>query len=371
MAIASDGSAAANVTSLLTTKAGTLTVPAAASSFLKLNAGQFGFFRVLYPDAEWTKLTKALKTDPGAMAPVDRAGLLDDAFNLARAGKLPYDKALNALEYLDQEKDYIPWIIVSSGLTYITNNYGGEKVGKWRSFVAEKAGKALEAIQFQEQGSDSYSTKRLRPYLIDLACIHGDSKCLAQSKDEFTQWLDKPDNVSVNVNVRQQIYEFGMKNAGEKEWNDVHAIYKKTTIPQERNKLRYAMAAPNTPWILKRYIDYAKNEDQGFKSQDYFSIMETIADNPVGLPVVWEYLKSHWEDLVKRFTINDRYFGRMVMRIISNFNTEFHLKDVEAFFARYPEAGAGKRARAEGLANIRNNIAWREEHEKSLDSWLA
>ena len=90
-------SAAANVTSLLTTKTGTLTVPAAASSFLKLNAGQFGFFRVLYPDAEWNKLTKALKTNPDAMAPVDRAGLLDDAFNLARAGKLPYDKALNAL----------------------------------------------------------------------------------------------------------------------------------------------------------------------------------------------------------------------------------------------------------------------------------
>jgi len=251
------------------------------------------------------------------------------------------------------------------------DNYGGDQAGKWRTFVAQKAGKVLEDIQFEEQGSDSFSTKRLRPTLINLACSHGDSSCIAKAKAEFTKWLADPDNHLVDVNVRQQIYKFGMKNAGENEWNAVHAIYKKTTIPQERKKLRYAMATPNTPWTLKRYIDYAKNEDQGFKSQDYFGIMESIADNPVGLPIVWEYLKSHWEELVARFTINDRYFGRMVMRIVSHFNTEFALQDVEAFFAKYPNAGAGKRARSEGLANIRNNIAWRKDHEDSLNTWLS
>ena len=89
--------ATSDSTFLLKTKADEFELPGSASSFLKLNKGQFGFYRVLYPDAQWTKLTETLKTSHEALAAVDRAGILDDAFNLARAGKMSYEKALTAL----------------------------------------------------------------------------------------------------------------------------------------------------------------------------------------------------------------------------------------------------------------------------------
>jgi len=370
MAFGSDGSATSDSTFLLKTKADEFELPGSASSFLKLNKGQFGFYRVLYPDAQWTKLTETLKTSHEALAAVDRAGILDDAFNLARAGKMSYEKALTALEYLGNEKGDTPWNIANDALDYITDNYGGPEQAKWRTFVSKKAGKVLQDISLTEDSNDSFSTKTLRPTIISLACRHGNSDCLAQSLTMFNEWLKNTTANPINVNVRAQIYKYGMSQSGEKEWNAVHALYKKTTVPQEQKKLRLAMSMPKSPWILRRYIDYAKDKSEGFKGQDYFTIMEYIANNPVGLPVAWEYIKSHWEELVARFKISDRYFGRMIKRVISHFNTEFQLQDVEAFFKAYPEAGAGERARAEGLTNIRDNIAWRNKFENSLTNWL-
>jgi len=357
-----------NVTYLMKGATGSFDIPVTGSRYVKLNAGQYGFYRVLYDEIEWNKMVDAL--DKLSLDPIDRAGLLDDAFNLARSGKMPYERAMAIIEYMAKEEEFVPWNVASSAINFITDNYEGEFAGKWRKIIAEKAGTVLTKIGFKGKPSDSFTVKRLRPILISLACRHGNAKCLKNAKTAFDAWLQDQNTNAVDVNVRQQIYQYGMKSAGETEWNKVHEIYKKTNVPQESKKLRAAMSMPMSPWLLRRYIDYAKDEKEGFKGQDYFTIMEYIANNPVGLPEVWNYIKSHWTELVDRFGISDRYFGRMVGRIISHFNTDFQLQDVNRFFEEYPDAGAGKRARKEGLTNIKDNIAWKKANEDSLTKWL-
>ena len=56
---------------------------------------------------------------------------------------------------------------------------------------------------------------------------------------------------------------------------------------------------------------------------------------------MWDYFRSHWPDLGDRFSLNDRYLGRMPKFISTDFNTEFQLQQMRDFFAKYPEAGAG------------------------------
>ena len=71
---------------------GSFDIPVTSSLYVKLNAGQYGFYRVLYDETEWNKMMGAL--DSLLLDPIDRAGLLDDAFNLARAGKMLYERAM-------------------------------------------------------------------------------------------------------------------------------------------------------------------------------------------------------------------------------------------------------------------------------------
>ena len=43
---------------------------------------------------------------------------------------------------------------------------------------------------------------------------------------------------------------------------------------------------------------------------------------------------------------------------------------VENFFAKYPDAGAGAAPREQALDSIRTNIAWVERNQQAIFDWL-
>lgn len=69
---------------------------------------------------------------------MNRAQIMDDAFNLAEAGILDYDIAMDLTDYLEHERDYLPWQAALSSLGYIssqmsrTSGYGLFKVSNFR-----------------------------------------------------------------------------------------------------------------------------------------------------------------------------------------------------------------------------------------------
>jgi aminopeptidase N len=85
---------------------------------------------VNYDNNNWNLIIKELHEFHNNIPPLNRAQLLDDALNLARAGKLPYSVALDLTMYLEHDKDYIPWAAALNALSFldrrITDNEGYE-----------------------------------------------------------------------------------------------------------------------------------------------------------------------------------------------------------------------------------------------------
>ncbi len=82
--------------------------------WVKLNAGQYGLYRVNYPQALWDRLaqvTVAARPDTAPEVPLlsadDFAGLLDDSFALAQAGLTPISN------FLTLTRCAAPWMVVS------------------------------------------------------------------------------------------------------------------------------------------------------------------------------------------------------------------------------------------------------------------
>lgn len=121
--------------------------------------------------------------------------------------------------------------------------------------------------------------------------------------------------------------------------------------------------------FLFRFIDLAENEDY-VRRQDYFTCLQNIADNPVGESIVWEFVREHWQDLVDRFTLNERYMGRMIPAITARFATVTKLEEMESFFAKYPEAGAGTASRQQALEAVKYNINWMKTNLEEITNWL-
>lgn len=60
--------------------------------------------------------------------PLNRAQLIDDAFNLAQADLLNIKITFNLIKYLEQETDYIVWKAAFNGLSKLNNLLGGTKL---------------------------------------------------------------------------------------------------------------------------------------------------------------------------------------------------------------------------------------------------
>lgn len=43
---------------------------------------------------------------------------------------------------------------------------------------------------------------------------------------------------------------------------------------------------------------------------------------------------------------------------------------MKEFFAKYPDAGAGARAREQALETVQNNINWLKNNKADLQTWL-
>lgn len=80
-----------------------------------------GYYRVNYTEENWASLTEQLETSPADIAVTSRAQLIDDSFNLARAGQLNYTVPLRLTRYLDKEDDIIPWFTVMDNLNFVLN----------------------------------------------------------------------------------------------------------------------------------------------------------------------------------------------------------------------------------------------------------
>lgn len=116
-------------------------------------------------------------------------------------------------------------------------------------------------------------------------------------------------------------------------------------------------------------MEYAWSENN-VRGQDYFTCLQNIASNPVGEPLVWDYVRENWPKLVARFGLNERNLGNLIPGITFNFHTQLKLNEMNNFFAVYSEAGAGTAARVRAQERVKNNIAWLENNVEKLSKWL-
>jgi aminopeptidase N len=102
--------------------------------WLIVNVQETGYYRVNYDAKNWRLITEQLNENHSIIHTVNRAQLLDDALNLARASLIPYDMAFNVTQFLRNDNEYLPWEAFLNNFQYIstmllrTPSFGAFKV---------------------------------------------------------------------------------------------------------------------------------------------------------------------------------------------------------------------------------------------------
>ncbi|XP_009903198.1 glutamyl aminopeptidase [Dryobates pubescens] len=341
-------------------------IPSSTDTFVNVNPDHIGFFRVNYDSQNWNRLSNLLVNDHKSLSAADRAGILDDAFSLARPDLVDYSIPLQLTRYLTKETDYLPWHRVISSVTYLANMLEDDQniYPQFQKYFRQQVKPIVDQLLWNDSGD--HLERLLRASVLDFACSMGDPESLNNASVLFEDWLQ---GKNVSVNLRLLVYRYGMQNSGnESSWNYMFKKYQETSLAQEKEKLLYGLASVKNITLLDRYLKSINNTNL-IKSQDVFTVLRYISSNAYGKTMAWDWIRLNWQDLVDRFTINDRNLGRIVT-ITQNFNTELQLWQMENFFEKYPNAGAGKLPRSQSIEQVKTNIDWLKLNKEEIQRWL-
>lgn len=102
-----------------------------------------GYYRVNYDARNWQLIGRQLMSNHTAISVINRAQIMSDALNLARAGLLNYETALDLTKYLEHENEYLPWESALTAIMHIdsmmrrSSSYGLFKVNAFDNKTIE------------------------------------------------------------------------------------------------------------------------------------------------------------------------------------------------------------------------------------------
>ncbi|XP_060803818.1 glutamyl aminopeptidase isoform X2 [Amyelois transitella] len=341
-------------------------------NWLKINNNQVGYYRVNYTEDMWQNLIKQLKEKTNRQLTIsDRAHLLNEVFALAEARVVPYNLALDLTTYLSEERDYVPWDTATNIFSDLSKKLRNTTAYDDLMIYVQILITPLYESQTWERISGSVIQGLLRSLVLRTATWCELPAAVSRVSSLLHEWLRHPDSLDARIepDLRDFVYYEGMKSASQSEWDTMWEIYQREEDAQEQAKLRAALAAPRNSDILLKYLNLSWDE-KNIRSQDYLIVLQYIASNPAGTALVWNEVRSNWRRLVDRFTLNSRYLGALIPGITNSFNTNDRLKEMEDFFAQYPQAGAGETSRARALETVRYNVQWRDTQLQSVQDWL-
>ncbi|XP_009930430.2 glutamyl aminopeptidase [Opisthocomus hoazin] len=341
-------------------------IASSPNSFVNINPDHIGFYRVNYDSENWDMLSTLLVNNHKDFSAADRAGILDDAFSLARPGLVNYSVPLELTKYLTNETDYLPWHRVISSVSYLANMLEDDTnlYPRFQEYFRYLVKPIVDQLHWNDSGG--HLERLLCASVLDFACSMDDTESLNNASQLFEQWLQ---GQTIPANLRLLVYRYGMQNSGnESSWNYMFEKYQETSLAQEKEKLLYGLASVKNITLLDRYLKYIYNTSL-IKSQDVFTVLRYISYNTYGKTMTWDWIRLNWQYLVDRFTINDRNLGRIVT-ITQTFNTELQLWQMENFFEKYPDAGAGESPRSQSIEQVKNNIEWLEVNKEEIHTWL-
>lgn len=338
-----------------------------ANKWIKGNFKQVGFYRVHYDDDNWKALIKQLNNDHTVFTAEDRSSLINDAFNLARAGYLAYDIALGTLEYLDGETKYVPWKTALNSLGYLDGILSERPAnGNFQEFIRRKVKPLADKLGWENKPDDKHIQKYLRSAILRSACSAGDSDCIGNATKIFNEWRTGQRS-EIDVDLRTLVYHYGIANTGLEEWKWLFNKFMNTSEASEKSKLMYALAGSRETWILNMYLGYSLDSSK-IRSQDAVSVISYVAWNPVGKYLAWTFVQNNWNALFDMFSTSTFRLTSLT-NSVTQFSTEADLEQMKAFFER-SEAGTSENARKQAIERTQANIDWLKKYEETITKWL-
>ncbi|XP_061102909.1 aminopeptidase Ey-like [Conger conger] len=340
------------------------------------NINVTGYYRVNYDISNWERLLAQLSSDHQMVPVINRAQIIDDAFNLARAEMVATTLALRTTKYLSQERDFMPWESAIGNLDYFFLMFDRSEVyGPMQTYLKNQVRDLFMYYKNITSDWTELPTGHTEQYnqvnAIWLACSTGVEGCQELTVNWYRQWMNNPANNLIAPNLRTTVYCSAIAAGGAEEWDFGWEMFMSATIATEADKLLSALACTREPWLLKRYLEYTLDPNKIRKQDATFTIMY-IAGNVVGQTMAWDFIRERWEYIFTQYGGGSFSFSNLIDGVTQRFSTEFELNQLRRFKEDNAQIGFGSGALAleQAIERTVANIKWVAENKDPVMNWF-
>ncbi|XP_066591926.1 aminopeptidase N [Prorops nasuta] len=349
---------------------------ASSSQWVIFNVLETGYYRVNYDKTNWQLIIKQLnKENFRNIATINRAQLIDDALNLARAGKLDYSTALDVTSYLAHETEYLPWKAAFVGMGYFDSMLAKMPgYDKFRKHALKLLDNVYKQVGFKDSINDPQLTVFTRINVLNWACDFGHDDCVRNAVAQFQNWRTTPnpnENNPISPNLKSVVYCTAIRVGGQTEWEFAWQRFLETNVGTEKDLLLHALGCTREAWILNRYLDWAVTENSGIRKQDVTLVFGAISSNIIGQPLAFNYFRNNWARLREYFGTSLLTLTNIVKSTTRGINTKYELKDLLEFATEHKdELGSATRTVQQAMEQAEANIRWLERNHAAIRDWL-
>lgn len=332
--------------------------------WVKLNLGTVGFYRTQYSSAMLESLLPGIRDL--SLPPVDRLGLQNDLFSLARAGIISTVEVLKVMEAFVNEPNYTVWSDLSCNLgilsTLLSHTDFYEEI---QEFVKDVFSPIGERLGWDPKPGEGHLDALLRGLVLGKLGKAGHKATLEEARRRFKEHVEGKQILSADL--RSPVYLTVLKHGDGTTLDIMLKLHKQADMQEEKNRIERVLGATLSPELIQKVLTFALSEE--VRPQDTVSVIGGVAGGSKhGRKAAWKFIKDNWEELYNRYQ-GGFLISRLIKLSVEGFAVDKMAGEVKAFFESHP-APSAERTIQQCCENILLNAAWLKRDADSIHQYL-
>ncbi|MBW2267785.1 MAG: M1 family metallopeptidase [Deltaproteobacteria bacterium] len=336
----------------------------ATPSIVYGNAEEAGFFRPQHAPDELAAILAA----PRSLTPIERMGLVDHQWALARAGRAPLSSFLSVVDALARERDPDVLTALQRPLAFLANDLIPEAApdvaDAFADFVGKRFGPPFAKLGWRRRGGESDGDGLRRAALLSLVGgVAARPDVLADAAGLCDRYL--ADRRAIPPDIADSVVGLTARNGDAARHRSFVDAMQKASTPQEQRRFLLALGAFREPRLIAQTL--ALSLTPAVATQDVIFLLARMLANPGAREASWQFIQSRWPRLEKRLP---SLLASRLIESTTHLGTAQHRTEVARFFRAHP-VPSGDRALRQTLERFDWYRGFRREAARSLRAHLA
>ncbi|KAG4077604.1 hypothetical protein HA402_003031 [Bradysia odoriphaga] len=349
------------------------TIPSlSASDWLLLNKQASGYYRVLYDDTNYEQLADAMVRNISLFHRLNRAQIIDDAYNFARIDRLTYAQFLNIVRFLENDNEYASWYPANTAFTTIDRAFSGhEDYPLLAEFIRSLIEHLYDTVGPRDIPDEPLLRKYSRPLAIQWACNLGSVHCRSDATRELRELMVT--GGEFHQNVRSVLYCAALRSGNSNDFYFVWDRMLSTDDASGRNLLSSALGCSTTrrllTELLRSTVEATNDNDIEYRPGEAYRVFSSVYQNGLlGLEMALDFLVQNTQEVFDDFGFAN--FENVIIGMSQRVSLSMRNRFTDLLNAVYDERLIADHIPFYANLYMDNNKDWLDRYGEDVSIWL-